>query len=76
VPVPEEVVRNGYTEGRDGSEDVVHVERVDQRRVDGEVDDVAARSHDRELDQLDPVRRLAQAAADPERMVRGTSRWI
>ena len=53
----------------DRGEDVVHVDALDERREDGQVDDVAARADGRELDELDPVGGLAQAAADTQSVV-------
>ena len=40
-----------------------------EARVDAQVDHVAARSHDRELDELHPVVRMPESQADPARMV-------
>src|SRR4051812_22655590 len=62
VPVPPVVVRHGREERDDRGAEVVQPRPLEQRRVDGEVDDVAAAADDTELPELDPVVRRAERA--------------
>jgi hypothetical protein len=64
MPVPPEIVHHRNAEGEDRRRDVVDVERPDEDRKHGEVDDVSRRSHQAELKELDPVARLQGPAAD------------
>src|SRR5437763_955032 len=64
-PVPEVVVRDGDQERDRGGVRVVPARAAQQRRVDREVDDVAARADGGELGELHPVPGMAERATRP-----------
>src|SRR5205823_1949487 len=67
APVPDEVARHGDEEGHRGREAVVEADLVQAQREGGQVDDVARRAHRGEARQLQPVRRVANAAPHARR---------
>ena len=62
VPVPPVVVRHGDEKREERRAEVVQIRPLEQRRVDGEVDGVAARPDRAEPRELKPVVRRAQRA--------------
>jgi hypothetical protein len=62
VAVPPVVVRHSGEERDECCAEVVEPGPLEQRRVDGEVDDVTAAADDAELRELDPVVRRAKRA--------------
>ena len=62
--VPEVVVRDRDEERPDRRRDVVEIGAAKQQGVDGEVDDVARRPDDAELDELLPVRPAPKRGVD------------
>ena len=65
APVPEVVAGDGDTEGADRGDRVVEAEVAGEEREDPEIDQITGAADEAELEQLQPVVRVAGGGADP-----------